>query len=371
MRILLTISVLTFWINSFGQIQNSSQEIPDCERLTSKTINKLTNDFNQNQLDSFDLIINDWIKQCGVSECTQRLIIIEKIKNKKSSDVSIQIYFENDFQYALKNRIANSKQINYGYIYSDSKAYFGFVPLRHKIDSIVVEESLKLLKSNTLNLDERLMCIMFSGDIDGFDKAIKKHEYNESWIKKHLLRNFRDDKDRWLGKTLYSGLYIPMSSTDPFSYSPILGLTVSSPLKNKLSVEFGIKSRISINGGSYSYYALGDTNHVHSGVRLFIGGFVGYKLYESKKLILLPKLGLGLESIDTGLSEKKKNSQNLTYYNIETVHLSLGLSAMTPVLRASYMGIGINYHYCPYDLDKNLLTKFNNNLISTEIFWRF
>lgn len=371
MRIILAILFLTIWNYSFGQNIKSTEEIVDCELLTLKTINKLSSDFKLNQLDSFDLIINDWIKQCGISECTQRLIILKNIKDKKASDASIQVYFENNFHRVLRNRIEDSKRINFGYIYSDSKAYFGFVPLRHQIDSIVVEESIKLLKTNTLNPDEKLICIMFSGDIEGFDKEIKKHEYNEGYIKQYLLKDYRDNNNRWLAFSIYTGFYRPISTNDIFSNSPMFGLTFSSPLSNKLIVELGIKFRININDGSFNYYALGDTNHVNSDVSIFGGVLIGYKIYESKKIILVPKFGIGIESVGTGISEKKNNSQDKTYHDVETIHLSFGLSAMTPVFRKSYVGVGINYHFCPYQLDKNLYTKFENNLISTEIFWRF
>jgi len=271
MRLILTILFSSIWINSFGQTQKYPDEIIDCELLTLKTISKLTGDFKQNQLDSFDFIINDWIKQCGVSECTQRLIIIKNIKDKKPSDVSIKTYFENNFQRVLRNRIEDSKRINFGYIYSDSKAYFGFVPLRHQMDSIVVEESIKLLKTSTLNPDERLICIMFSGDIEGFDKEIKKHEYNQGYIKQYLLKNYRENNNRWLAYTIYSGFFRPISTNDNFSNSPMFGLTFSSPLSNKIIVELGIKFRININDGSFNYYALGDTNHVNSDVSIFFG----------------------------------------------------------------------------------------------------
>lgn len=371
MRIIVTILFLTIWINSFGQSQNSTSEIPDCELLTFQTINKLTYDFKHNQRDSFNLIINDWIKQCGISECTQRLIILKNIRDKKPSAASILTYYENNFYSVLRNRIHDSKRINYGYIYSDRKAYYGYVPLRHEIDSIVMEASLELIKTDTLNPDEKLICILFSGDIESFDQELKKHEYDESFIKTYLRKNFRDNNNRWLAFNLYSGFYRPISSTDIFSYSPMFGLTFSSPLRYKLIVEAGMKIRININDDSFNYYALGDTNHVNSDVSIFFGGLVGYKFYESKKLILISKFGLGLESVSTGISETKKNSQDKTYHDIETFHFSLGLSALTPVFQKNYIGIGINYHFCPYQIDKNLLTEFDNNLISTEIFWRF
>jgi len=371
MRIILTFISISLWLCSFGLIQESSDDIPNCEQLTFKTVNKLADSFKNNQLDSFDILINNWIKDCGISEYTQRLIILKNINDKKTSAASIQTYFENNFQYVLRNRMYYSKKINYGYIYSDNKAYYGYVPLRHAIDSIMIEISMNLLKRNNLSPDEKLICIMFSSGIDFFNKEIKKQTYNESYIKKHLLKNYRDDGNNLITSTFYTGMFRPININDIFSISPMLGVTISSPLNNKLIVELGIKFRMNINDDSFYYYALQDTNFVNSDVSIFFGGLFGYKIFENEKLILVPKFGLGLESVSTKISEKKKNTQDITYHNIETIHLSFGLSAMTPVFKKSYLGLGINYHYCSYQLDKNLLTKFDNNLMSAEIFWRF
>ena len=212
---------------------------------------------------------------------------------------------------------------------------------------------------------------MFSGNIEGFEKEIKKHEYNDGHLKPFLLKKDRDDHNKWMAYYIYLGSYRPISSKDVFSYAPMIGLTISSPLSHKIMVELGAKFRLNLNDGSFKYYAKGDTNQVNSATSIFLGGLIGYKIYESDKLILVPKLGIGLESVDTGITEKGKNSDTEKSKDIETLHLSLGMSAMTPVFKTSYIGIGINYHYCPYQWDKNLLTKLDNNLLSTEIFLRF
>lgn len=371
MRIRLIILLIFSGISLYGQNKNSSYEITDCELLTHKTIDKLTIELENHQFASFDTILSEWIKQCGISECTQRLIVLENIINDNSSMASIQKYLENDLLQVFRNRIEYSKRINFGYIYSDSKAYYGYVPLRHKIDSVIMKESLYLLKTKRLNLDEKLICILFSGNIEEFDDEIKKNEYNKSFIKQYLKKVYRDINNRWLSYTIYLGVFTPIKSNDIFSTSPMFGLTFSSPLNYKYIVELGMKVRLNINDDSFNYYALGETNLVNSDYSIFFGGLIGYKIYESKNMILMPKFGIGLESIDTGLSEKKKNSADTTYYNIETIHLSLGFSAMIPVFNKSYLGFGINYHYCPYQLDAGLINKFDNDLISTEIFWRF
>jgi hypothetical protein len=370
MRILLSALLLISWIHGFGQASQPN-EVKDCEIVTSQTIDRLSEDLKRQQLDSFDLIVNEWVRLCGITECTQRLIILKSIKDHQPIEAAIQLYLENNFHRELKYRIENAKRINFGYIYAHSKAYFDFVPLRHQIDSIIAEESSMLLKTNTLNPDEKLFCLMFTGDILAFDKEIKKSEYDKSFTKQLLLKNHREKSNQFIAYTLYTGMYRPLRPNSIFSNSPMIGLTFGSPLKHKLLVELGIKFRININDASFNYYALGDTNFVNSDLSVFFGGTIGYKLYESEKLILIPKIGIGLESVDTGLSEPVTNSQQGTELDIETLHLSLGLSALTPVSKRSYLGIGMNYHYCPYQWDKNLLTQFDNNLLSAEVFWRF
>lgn len=46
---------------------------------------------------------------------------------------------------------------------------------------------------------------MFSGDIEGFDKEIEKQEHKESYIKQFLLKKYRDNNNRWLAYTIYTG----------------------------------------------------------------------------------------------------------------------------------------------------------------------
>ncbi len=370
MKLIFTFALAIIWIYSLGQSKDSVK-IPNCEVLTLNTVNQLSRKLEFEQLDSFDIIMNDWVNSCSVSECTQRLIIIKDILKNEDTKGSIRTYFENEFHRVYKHRLEDAKKINYGYIYSEHKAYYGYVPLRHTIDSTVRSISTDLLETDHLSPDEQLICILFSGDIEKFDQEIRRREYNESYIKQKLLRNIRKNRNSRFAFTAYTGVYKPISSTDVFAYSPMFGMTFSSPLRNKLILEFGMKFRININDESFDYYALGDTNNVNSDASVFFGAIFRYKLYESEKFIVLPSARIGVESVSTGLSEKKANSDEKEYHDVTTVHLSLGISAMTPIFRKSYIGLGLNYHFCPYGLDNNLHTDFDNNLVSAELFWRF
>lgn len=363
--------ILTLHLHIYGQDYKVQNGLPDCEQLTFISISKVMNDISFSNSDSLNTIMLTWVAQCGVSELVQRIMILRAIGDQKSSESLIATYFENEFHNVIKNRILDSKKINYGYIYSDAKAYFGFVPLRHPIDTILAEVAKNLLKEKNLAPDEKLVCLLFSLDTENYVNELNKKEYKNGFIKKYLQSEIRNSNNNWLGINFYTGMFRPIRSDNIFFNSPMFGLTFSSPMSNKLIIELGLKVRINIQDSSFYYTAFGSNNLVNSGNSIFGGLMASYKIFENQRLIVLPKFGIGVEVVDTGLSEQKKNSQDETYYNVETLHLSLGISALTPVFKRSYFGIGINYHYCPYQWDKNLLTKFENHLLSAELIYRF
>lgn len=370
MRKVLTLTFAIFWFGLIAQISNSPK-IPDCEIITHNAIQQLSEMLETNCLDSFDIVLNDWQKSCGVSECSQRLLIIKEIIDNKESINSINTYFDNRLHAVFRYRMEDSNEIDYGYRYTASKVFYGFVPLRHSIDSVVQQISGSLLEFDRLTPDEKLVCILFSGQVEEFEKELINNSTKNSYIREKLLKDYRAHVNRMLAFTFYTGVFKPMSSNDIFSYSPMIGFSISSPLRFKLTVELAFKLRLNVNDERFNYYAFGDTNFVDSKYSVFFGGLFGYKIHETKKLILLPKIGIGLEVVDTGLFEEKGNTNEKVYYNVTTFHLSLGISAMTPVFQKSYLGLGVNYHFCQYGTDKNLLSHFENNLLSAEIFLRF
>ena len=129
-----------------------------------------------------------------------------------------------------------------------------------------------------------------------------------------------------------------------------------------------MRYRWNVNDENFDYYALRQTQNINSDYSLFAGGAIGYKMFDNKYLIILPKIGIESEFINTGLSDENYVSNN-NKYDAKTVHFLFGLSAMIPI-RNIYLGLEINYHYCPYELNKNMRSKIESNLISTEVFWR-
>jgi len=372
---LLILNIL-FSVLAFGQYDDLAKKLPkyskpiDCEKISLHAANKLSIYLVQNKQDSIERAINDWVLLCGKNELTQRLTILNALLNKKPITDDISIYFNHDFHHKYYYRIANAKKIDYGYRYSDYKSYYGYVPLNHPIDSIIKQKSIEILNSKSLSPDEELISILFSENSDKFEETCKQNDYKDSFIQKYFAQKKVEFHNSHLAKNIYAGLYSSLGSKNIFNNNPSIGITFSSPLRYKLLVEIGFKMRLNTNDRNFDYFASEKTNTVNSDISIFGGGLVGYKLFETKKLILIPKLGVGIESVDTGLYESDRNN-NKEYFDLKTIHLSIGLSAMTPILTKNYIGIEISYHYTPYQLDKNLLTDLETSALSTEVFFRF
>ena len=253
------------------------------------------------------------------------------------------------------DRVMDSRIHDYQEVFRDKKSYYGYVPLNHTSDSLTIALSRNLLKSDDLTPDERLICILFTGNFDWFENEADKDEYDDSFTKPFWIRFVRDNR---LGFIFYAGNFRPFNSNDVFTNSPMFGLSISSPVESKIIMEICLKFRLNMNDKPFDYQAFGTLNSVNSDVSIFLGGLFSYKLFDTERLKLLPKFGIGLEVIETGLSSEDEPGVKLAndkeYHDLRTIHLSFGITAMTPIFKKRYLGFGINYHYCPYGLDQNL-----------------
>lgn len=378
MKIKITIILIFTWINLFGQTDSVSykpkplQTPVDCEVVALNATDRLSKCLLDNNFESYDAIVNEWIKMCGFSEYTQRLIVLKSIIHHKSSANAIKTYFQFGFYIKYADRVYASKKANYGYEYSSDKAGYGYIPLRLPLDSIIVRKSAELLKTNSLTPDERLMCKLFLEDIDGFDKECKKPEYKGSFIqdfRKERLKEYTENMF-WFG--VNAGVYGSIGKEHVFGNNPLLGLTFGGKFKKNLSIDIALKMRLNYNDKPFDFIAFEDTNTVNSGMSIFMGGLFGYTLVDKNNFSIASKLGVGLESVNTGLSESDGPSpEDRESYDLNTIHLSLGFAVMVPVFEIHRIGLEITYHFCPYGANSKLLTKFDNSALSAEIFYRF
>lgn len=342
----------------------------NCEETTYAIVNEFVEDFSNDDLDDFEKKMYNWKAGCGISEVAQRLILLKRMLKNEPIEEEISVYLDNDLYYKYRRRVTHSNQLNFGYIYSDNEAYWGFVPFNHPIDSLVKAKSEELLKKDSLSLDEELLCILFSERIKDFEEAIKNRKYKDSFIRKSFMKSYRESSQYWLSYSLYTGYFKPLGTEKVFSYSPIIGLTFKVNVHEKWYFEVGGKVRVNINDKSFEYFALDSTNIVNSESSICMGAWVGRYLVKSEKLNWSLKSGFGYEAVETGISEKI-NEDETKSHDIETVNWSVGSAVSVPVFRKAFIGVGFNYHFCPYNLDKNLQTKLNQHLYSVETFFRF
>lgn len=360
--------------DSIATIINKQRLITNCELITLNSVDFIAAKMKDSNYQAVDRVVKKWITVCGSSEVSKRIEIINAIARQKSTEKLIQDYIDYNYEYNFIKRIEASKEVNFGYIYTNNMYYFDYVPLRHLIDSVLSKKSFELLKKTTLNQDEELLCLLFSGQIDLYKTKLKKTNL-ESLIKKETIRKRKQIRSRYLdyygGIYFYSGMYVPLGKKKVFTNDMMFGFGYRVTLfENQFLVELTGRVRINNNDEDFNYVAFDEINTVNAESSTYLGGFVGYKIYDAKKIIIYPKIGIGLDSVDTGLVKKHKHTDD-EYLDVEVVHLSTGFSLMTPIFNSTYLGVELTYHYTPYQLDKNLLTEFHTNAFSAELFVRF
>lgn len=377
MRIYLLLSFLSFSFPLIAQDDslNSNEVSIDnssvCKQTSVSLADELATKFIIQDFKAVNKLIETWENNCGRNEINQRSRIIQTIIEGRNADDIIKDYINSDFHYVFKYRMENSVYDDYQYIFEDYWTYYNYVPLRHDLDSALILHSVELSKSSTLSADEQLILILFSGDVKGFDRKSKKDKYQTGYIPGFIAKDKRQMAAKEIGVQLYSGMYTPLSENGVFGVNPTIGFGLTSPFDWKVWWEFDMKFRIHENDQNFDFIALGDTNYVNSDLGFFMGLSLGYKIYENEKFTLIPKFGIGLEYIDTGLESYSDETEETEYHNLETLHTSIGISLLKLVFRRNYIGLEINYHYCPYNWSKNLITKLDNSAYSAEIVFRF
>lgn len=338
-----------------------------CEKIAFHTANKLSEDLSVNNFTHFKSNIDNWINNCGVSEFAVRLRILEQIISHYATDESIDLYFSNGYYYDIKYRLEDLKAPGYSTIYSNAKARYSYVPLRHKLDSVSMQMARRLLDTADLTKDERLCCILFSGGTEVFTLALNSGEYRNTQIRKYFKQKSYSESKTFFATNFFLGMHTPVGEHQIFKNSPVIGMGFATPLNKKFMFELAMKIRFHNDDKSFNYYAFGQMNTVNSSSGAVMGIWAGYKLYESDKFFVYPKVGIGLEMIDTGLSKEKENSNEVDYEDIETLHLTAGITFLRAAFIGKYLGLSIYGHFCPYRFDTNLKTDFDNGAISAEL----
>lgn len=376
-KVLTLILVTSIWNNIFGQNDSVARSIIErrkplnCSSQAQQLTDKISDYFYSNEIDSINIVASAFKIGCGNTEWLRRVEVLISIIRREKSDDLILNYFIDGHDDRYRTRLKMADYEDFGLWYENSDKYFGYLPLRSELDSIVMNISNNLLNEPDLTTDERLVLLLFGGNIVQFELEMKRKSSKNSRLIQYEAKSIRESKNSYPATVLYSGIITPIGNKQIYSTSPVLGVGFSSSLQRNLVFDIILNFTINTNNKHFDFYAMGDTNWVKSDVTVMFGVTTGFKLVEKKNLTLMARFGAGVVSADTGLSETKPGKDEKKYYSVTTFYASGSVMALVPVFKRNYLGVELGWYYCPYQLDKRLLTRFDNHSVSTQLFFRF
>ena len=380
MKFFLFFPILFISVSSFPQQEAlkkllSESNRPDCETMTLNIMNEIADIFISDNYENADSLINILDFFCGKNESIERVIIFSAILNNRLEKKNIETYLTKNYANVYEYRKIDAKSADYSTHYEENIEYYGYLPLRHPIDSIIMMKSKELLDKDLVSNDDKLFCILFAYGQREFKRSLSNNEFKNSHSRATINEKRYQNSRKAPSLIIFSGVHTMLGNKNRvFGNNHYVGFSIPTPLKNNIIADFGMNIRFNANDKEFLFYAMEDTNRVNSKTTLLFYITVGYKVLDKKNIILIPQIGVGFESTLTGLNELIENDLEedfYKYYDLNALNLSAGFTALIPVFVRNYLGLSVKYHYCPYHWNKNLITKFNNNSIGCEVLFRF
>lgn len=342
----------------------------NCEIIAFNS-QKIISSFSTEQLDSIFPVLAVWERDCGSVEPIQRLKILFDIKNNRFVDSLYKNYITFSIP-TFKNRVYKAKNDNYNEIFEDHKAAFSYVPLRSKYDNLTKQFARELLEKQKKETIEYLLCLLFSENIEEFNKLYYSNEYLEN--NKYKTLDSKVDDIGLFGITVIgsAGIWLPIGKlSNIYRPCPQFGFTFNTPLYKSYRFDFGIEVRPLINDNNIELNVDNTIKSANGTICFTLGAWISNEVKINDKLFLGIISGIGYSRIDTDLKRLKSNSDGKEYYyGVSTYDASLGINISKRVFNNSRVGLYISYHYAPYNNDKLLKTDLGNTFTTLSIRYR-
>lgn len=354
--------------DKFTVLLTPSKVKTECQIYTEYLFGKI----NIIESDSIQEYISTWAQRCNKIEPLLRLKIIYQIQNDIETDSLILEYY-NKFESKMIDRIYDSRSDHYQEIFQNDSAYYDYVPLKGSFDSTLINAANKLLIKNNITEDEKLICLLFSNQINEYKNSIKSNKFKNSLIAKkvkELNKNYKDNDD--IHFLILTGAWVPLNETKTkLGINPQIGVMMEVPYK-KFHFDLGVIFRINMMSEDFRIKTQMDTLYTDSDIGAFLGGAVGYEIYSKKKWKLIPKLCIGADILNTDvLKEQSIEEDTEEYYTITTFNLGFGINLYYLVYKNHAIGIDINYHYTPYLIDRDLFSNLTSDFLTLNLIYRF
>lgn len=368
MKKLFTVFVLLYSLQLYGQVSDSTSEITinDCEKIAfqcQKAITDLPSDAKE---------ISDWIERwegsCGKSEPQQRIAILMEIRNGTFKAENYENYYLHNLP-SFEGRMAviNDHTYDNRYEFQRYKVYFDYVPVGEAFDQRTKELANQLKSTLDTEEDAYLLCVLFSDGPKAFRQLLQKNK--SSNIRRLLYQRQYQKWNSGITFTLVSGLWFPLNKnhTD-FGISPQLGFRFGMPVSKNLKLDFGVVAKIWTDRNDIMVNFETQDTTTSSPASFAIGATVERNIPLNEKLTWDLLASVALESLFTKLDEPQRDDSS---FSIETANFTLGTSLRIKTGIKNSIGLNLNYHFIPYNLDKDLQTKLNEQALSANLIFRF
>jgi len=372
--IILIISKIAFSQNDTTIVKQLSKPISNCETITLNA-QEIISKFSINQYDSIYQVLRIWENKCGRTEPIERLKILLDIQQNRLVDTIYKTYILQLIP-KFKNRVMSSKHDDYKVIFEYDKIYFDYLPLQSSFDNFTKKTALNLLTKQEKGTSEYLFCLLFSENIEQFNKTLNSSDYVDSYIYKTIYANLYNNNNFQLGNRMNLkisvGIWLPKDKlAETFKPAPQFSAFLGYNIYKSLYLDIGANLRPPIVDKNFDLNIADTTTSVNGKMCLTFGGWIYNEFKLNKNLFFDVVGGIGLGRIDTDLKRPKQSSDDVDkYYGVSTYDASLGINLRKRIFKTNSVGINFSYHYAPYNNDSLLHTDIGNQFMTISILFR-
>lgn len=350
-KILQLIILLFLTLELRAQIDLGSrllQQTPNCESVAFNSTQLITDYFVRSELDSLNLVLEQWKNFCGNSEPLFRArilcdITLNHFEEGQLADDTQQM----DMISAYCDRYKLSGEINHQQIYEYYKIYLGYVSPNSDFDLTTVAWATALLDENgDLSPTEQAYCLLYANRMDEFWAFMKNGVPNGTMLQQSYNAEVARVQKLWDGHlSLFTGAFIPQSNLNEFiGAKAIIGFQLGAKV-NKMQYDLGFALRGGEAKQAYQVVYEGQLVNTTDHFSGYIGLDFARELTNNYKTELDFLWGIGVDVMDVirGDTDEYDDSKTLTSYNF-----NLGFGYRFYLKNMNYIGLHAKYNLVNY-----------------------
>lgn len=349
-------------------IKDLTKPIVNCEIIASNSQELITK-YSVNDNDSIKNILKIWESKCGTVEPVLRMKILLSIKNKRFYD-SLSIEYINKYYIEKFNdRIDEKIKMIANDIFEQNKAYFDYVPLKGRFDSLTRSTAIDLLPEQENGTTQYFFCLLFSNYNTRFENELYSTKYYPNFITKQIKEREKTDPNYVKANiSVNSGIWQPVGSlSNLFNTGGFIGIQGGFYISKQLHLDFfasirgfGFQDKFGINRNDSIYNVLAKYGQNFGISICWVNSYRENIFFDSFT-------GIGMENLHT--DKRKISSKEDDYETLETIDVHVGINIRYRFFKETTLGLNIKYHYVPYEHSKLLKRSIGNQYLTIGLIW--